>query len=117
MLRVGERVRAIDARRHPRDQERDEEEEGDASVEEGIHVILTQRDGAGNGWDTEDCWAGGSPCLLVLGSLSLWGLADLDVDGIGVVAIVEMAFVDFDGFEAGEGGLALGGCDGHFGCG
>ena len=72
---MGEGICAIDARRDPSYNERNEEEEGNASVKEGLDVILAQRDGSSDRGDAEDCWSRWSPWLFGW----LW-LADFDVD-------------------------------------
>lgn len=111
MLRVGERVRAINARWNPGYEEGDEEEEGDARVEEGFGVLLAQRDGAGDGGEAEDRRSGRS-----VGGLGSWWFADFDVDGVGVVVVVLLAPVYLSCLGIGEGRFAVMRGDGYFGC-
>lgn len=94
-----ERVQPVDARRHPGDEQREEEEKGDARVEPGFGVRLVEGGGAGEGADAEEVGARGG-----LGGGALGG-ADLDVDGVGV----EIARFGGRGCDAGDRGGGGGG--------
>lgn len=98
ILGVGEGIRPIDAGRDPGDEKGDEKEEGNASVEESIGILLAERGRSGEGGDVEYCWSGRSPWHLS----SLIELADFDVDRVGVVIWVDMAFIKLTNLKIGH---------------
>ncbi|KAL8951168.1 MAG: hypothetical protein Q9222_002828, partial [Ikaeria aurantiellina] len=75
--RVRERVDAVDGRGDPDDEHRQKKEEGDAGVEPGARVRgFVHRGGAGEFANAENVGFGWAAVVC--------GLADLDVDGVGV---------------------------------
>ncbi len=85
---MGEGVEPIHARGHPGDEQRAEEEERHPRVQPGFRVPFAERGVAGQAAHVEDIRRRGLAVVLVV------GLADFDVDAIGVEA------ARFGGFRA-----------------
>ena len=106
---MGEGVEPVRARGHPGEEQRAEEEEGDAGVEPGFGVRLAEGGGAGQGAHAEEVrGGGGGGGVAPVVPVRRGGGAGFDVDAVGVEA------GRWGGFGAGDGGVGVGGVTGGF---
>ena len=100
---MGEGVEPVRARGHPGEEERAEEEEGDAGVEPGFGVRLAEGGGAGQGAHAEEVRGGGGGGVAPVVPVRRGGGGGFDVDAVGVEA------GRWGGLGAGDGEFGVGG--------